>query len=82
MKLKEKLYAMKQESIATRPPELIGALLEQTEGLVKSGIADKAIKVGDLLPEFMLPDVTGNRVSSKVLLARGPLAISFYRGIW
>lgn len=55
MKLQEKLVAMKQESIATKPPELIGPLLQATKHLVKSGIADKAIKVGEALPEFILP---------------------------
>lgn len=82
MSLKETLAAMKQESIATKPPELIGPLLEETDTLVKTGIADKAIKVGEVLPEFILPDVKGRMVSSKEFLKKGPLAISFYRGIW
>jgi hypothetical protein len=82
MTLQEKLIAMKKETIATKPPELIGPLLQETENLVNSGIADKTVKVGDTLPEFTLPDVQGNPVSSKVLLEKGPLAISFYRGVW
>ncbi len=82
MKLQEKLIAMKNESIATKPPELITPLLRETENLVNTGIADKAIKVGETLPEFALPDVKGNLVRSKDLLANGPLAISFYRGVW
>ena len=82
MTLQEKLIAMKKESIATKPPELIGPLLQETENLVKSGIADKAIKVGKMLPKFLLPDVQGNLVSSKELLEKGPMAISFYRGVW
>lgn len=73
---------MKQESIATKPPELIGPLLQETEKLIKSGIADKAIKEGETMPEFTLPDVQDNLVSSKALLEKGPLAISFYRGVW
>jgi hypothetical protein len=82
MTLKEKLSAMKQESIATKPPELIGPLLQETEKLIKSGIADKAVKVGETLPGLTLPDVQGNLVNSKALLEKGPLAISFYRGVW
>lgn len=82
MKLKETLAAMKQESIATKPPELVGPLLEGTEALVKTGISGKAMKVGDTLPGFILPDVMGNLVSSKELLEKGPLGISFYRGVW
>ena len=82
MKLQEKLIAMKKESIATKPPELITPLLQGTEELVKSGIADKAIKIGETLPEFTLPDTKGNLIGSKDLLEKGPLAISFYRGVW
>lgn len=82
MKLQEKLTAMKKESIAGRPPEIVEILVGEVDNLVKSGIADKALKVGEVLPEFTLPDEQGNSVSSKDLLAKGPLAISFYRGVW
>ena len=82
MKLQEKLNAMKKESVATIPPELVAILLQATEELVQSGLANKAIKVGETLPEFVLPDEKGNLVSSKDLLAKGPLALSFYRGVW
>ena len=82
MKLQEKLNTMKKESAAGRPPEVVAVLVGEVEKLVQSGIADKAIKVGETLPEFTLPDEEGNLVSSKDLLAKGPLAISFYRGVW
>lgn len=82
MKLQEKLNAMKKESIAGKPPEVVAVLLQTTENLVKSGIADRAIKVGEKLPDFSLADERGSLVSSKDLLANGPLVIGFYRGIW
>ena len=82
MKLQEKLIAMKKESIVGRPPEVVEVLVGEIKKLVQSGIADNAIKTGEVLPEFTLPDEKGNLVSSKDLLARGPLAVSFYRGIW
>ncbi len=82
MRLQEKLNVMKKESKAGRPPETVASLLGEVEKLVKSGIADKAIKNGEILPEFNLPDEKGNLVSSKALLAQGPLAVSFYRGVW
>lgn len=82
MKLQEKLNAMKKESIAGRPPEVVAILLGEVEKLVESGIAGNALKVGEALPEFTLPDEKGNLVSSKDLIAKGPLAISFYRGVW
>jgi hypothetical protein len=82
MKLQEKLDAMKKESSATLPPEILATMAQATEDLIQSGIANKAIKIGETLPEFTLPDEKGNLVSSKNLLVKGPLAISFYRGIW
>lgn len=82
MKLQEKLDAMKKESIATKPPEQVKVLLTSTKQLVQSGIADRAIKVGDSWPDFSLPDEKENLVNSKELLERGPLAVTFYRGVW
>jgi peroxiredoxin len=40
------------------------------------------LKKGDKAPEFTLPDQTGTDVSSKELLHKGPLVVSFYRGLW
>jgi hypothetical protein len=82
MTLQEKLAAMKQESIASKPPEVIELLAAETKKLVLSRIADKAIKVSETLPEFILSDEQGNVFNSKNILGKGPLALSFYRGIW
>lgn len=48
----------------------------------QSGKLNMVPKVGDLAPSFVLPDDKGNMVSSEVLLQRGPLIVSFYRGDW
>ncbi len=82
MKLQETLDALKKESIAGKPPEIVATLVQGVEDLIQSGIANKAINTGDSLPEFSLPDEKGNLISSRELLAKGPLAISFYRGVW
>jgi peroxiredoxin len=34
------------------------------------------------VPDFSLPDPDGKQISSTELLLRGPLVISFYRGVW
>ena len=39
-------------------------------------------KVGTTAPEFTLPNLAGQPVSSRALLATGPLVVSFYRGKW
>lgn len=82
MKLQDRLSAMKQDSIATKPAEIIGPLLEETKKLIESGVADKAINVGETLPELALTDSAGEIIRSKNLLSKGPLIVTFYRGVW
>ncbi|MEI9986571.1 MAG: peroxiredoxin-like family protein [Aliidongia sp.] len=53
-----------------------------TAELIASGAARQALKIGDKAPAFTLKDPDGNDVSSTVLLAQGPLVVSFYRGVW
>src|SRR5271154_5787723 len=47
-----------------------------------AGTVNNALKVGQSVPEFTLPDAFGKEVSLKTLLAQGPVVISFYRGEW
>jgi len=37
---------------------------------------------GDLAPPFTLDDPEGHPVTSAALLSRGPLVVTFYRGVW
>ncbi len=53
-----------------------------TQSPIDSGQADDALNSGDTAPEFTLQDADGNSVSSRALLARGPLVATFYRGVW
>jgi peroxiredoxin len=55
--------------------------LRSIEEVRKSGQAP-GLTIGELIPEFVLPDAYGREVSSRELLDRGPLVISFYRGEW
>src|SRR5450432_531387 len=53
-----------------------------TAELIESAQAQRAKKAGDAASEFTLRDPDGKPVSSRDLLAKGPLVISFYRGVW
>jgi peroxiredoxin len=57
-------------------------LMDDMERVRRSGALDHALKVGQSAPEFTLPDAFGNVISLKTLLAKGPVAVSFYRGEW
>jgi peroxiredoxin len=81
--LQGKLDAFKHEfDTRLAPPEAVEGLHRSVVELIASGAEERALKVGDLAPEFTLPDADGNPVSSKVLLAKGPLVVTFYRGVW
>ncbi len=87
MTLQSRLDAFKADFEAGKPPynvpySVIETMHRATAELVTSGAAPKALKAGDTLPAFSLADPDGNPVSSTDLLARGPLVISFYRGVW
>ena len=45
-------------------------------------LAKRALQVGDRAPAFLLPSAEGRLVASADLLAKGPLAVSFFRGGW
>jgi len=64
------------------PTAVIETMHLATADLITSGAAARALKSGDKAPAFILQDPDGATVSSTDLLARGPLVISFYRGVW
>jgi peroxiredoxin len=87
MTLQAKLDAFKADFEAGKPPynvppSVIATMRRATAELIASGAAGKALKAGDKAPAFALNDPDGNPVSSAALLAKGPLVVSFYRGVW
>ena len=78
--LQGKLDALKAEfETNLAPAPVVEAMHRATDELIASGAQDKALKAGDAAPEFTLPDADGKDVSSKALLAKGPLVVTFYR---
>jgi peroxiredoxin len=87
MSLQAKLDAFKADFEAGKPPysvprSVVEVMHRATAELKASGAAERAKKVGDKAPAFSLRDPEGKVVSSQDLLARGPLIVSFYRGVW
>lgn len=87
MSLQDKLNAFKADFKGGKPPynappEIHPIMERATAELIASGQASRAIKAGDRAPSFTLRDQDGNAVSSAELLRRGPLVITFYRGVW
>lgn len=87
MTLQAKLDAFKADFQSGKPPynappQVHSTMKKATDALIASGQAERALKAGDKAPEFTLQDPDGNPVSSVELLAKGPLVLSFYRGVW
>jgi peroxiredoxin len=87
MALQDRLDAFKADFVSGRLPfkpsqDRLARMKRATDELIESGQAQRARKAGDMAPEFTLLDPDGKPVSSRDLLARGPLVISFYRGVW
>ena len=82
MTLQAKLDAYKAEPKPHVLPEFRPIIGGAIRSLIESGQAGRALKTGDKAPMFTLPDPSGNLLSLNELLARGPLVLSFYRGVW
>lgn len=87
MTLQAKLDAFKADFEAGKPPynvppSVIATMHRATAELIASGAPALALKAGDKAPAFVLNDPEGQPVASRDLLAKGPLVVSFYRGVW
>lgn len=83
MSLQDKLDAFKADFETNIAPAAAVAIIHKTTAeLIASGAADRALKAGDRAPDVALPDADGKIVRLSNLLASGPVAISFYRGVW
>jgi hypothetical protein len=63
-------------------PEALAIMHRATDDLRHSDIMERVLTIGDHAPEFALPNAHGQIVSSAKLLKKGPLVVSFYRGVW
>jgi AhpC/TSA family len=84
MRLQAKLNELKQNFLSSGrvSPEMIAIMTRGTDQLRNSGILQRVLKPGDKAPSFELPNQDGKAVSSAALLAKGPLVLSFFRGVW
>lgn len=82
MNLQETLRRYKA-GVLSRLSAAEAAIMEKaTEDLIRSGLVERAKKIGDQAPDFILSDAGGELVRLADLLARGPVVVTFYRGTW
>lgn len=64
------------------PADFTRLMDKATAELIESKLADQVVGVGSEAPGFSLPNATGQQVTLSQMLTRGPVVISFYRGVW
>jgi peroxiredoxin len=78
MSLKETLDALR-EAMSEDAMVAYKEILQRFDSQI---LGKRALRVGDLMPEFVLPNAEGKLISSAQLLSEQSLIISFYRGSW
>ena len=83
MSLQDKLDAFKADFETNQAPAAaVEAFHRSNQDLIDRGLADQALKAGDTAPDFSLKDSSGKDVSLRDALAKGPVVLTFYRGVW
>lgn len=82
MSLEEKLAAVRQATANRLSAERRRTIAETIERNRMLQLVEQSLRVGDVLPDFSLPDARGRIVTSGALLDRGPLVVAFFRGDW
>ena len=80
--VKRELEAFQKEIATKAPAERLKAYEEGIDQVKKSGVLEKALKVGDKAPDFELPNASGKTVKLSALLEKGPVVVTWYRGAW
>lgn len=76
------LAALRAHYAVAMPADIAAAMKRADADLAASDIVDRALKAGQLAPDFTLPDHEGKPVSLSRVLRGGPVILTFYRGGW
>ena len=82
MTLNSLLTAMSQDFVAKADPAIVKIMLASRQQLEDSKLHELALATGEVMTDFVLRDATNNDFSSREARAKGPLVLSWYRGIW
>ncbi|OVE77778.1 alkyl hydroperoxide reductase [bacterium F11] len=82
MNLQDQLDHKKDEVLAQLSDDVKEKMTNFAFKLGQSGIVEKSLGLGQKIPPFSLPNVSGKPVNIQDLLNQGPVVLSFYRGAW
>jgi peroxiredoxin len=80
--ISEQAAEISAASAARMAPQVAQVFAEEQQGWRDHGAPEDAVRAGDLLADFTLPDATGTPVSLSELVGDGPAVLVFYRGGW
>lgn len=82
MTLQQELMKFRSEFLAKFPPEKAAIMSAATDALEIDLSRRDLLSVGDIAPDFSLPNASGEVVTLTELLQNGPVILTFYRGGW
>lgn len=82
MTLTEQLHATRNMTMSRMPQSIIQTFENGIEDIRANGLVDKALKVGDNLPDFSLLNIYGSPTKSGHVHNSEFLVLNFYRGGW
>ena len=80
--LQEQIDAFQKDLLPKIPKEILETFGKTTTDLVRSGIAERSLHVGEKVPDFTLANAHGQQVRFFEILKQGPAVVTFYRGGW
>ncbi|TPV92946.1 MAG: AhpC/TSA family protein [Myxococcales bacterium FL481] len=82
MSLQDELDQLRERVEGNLPPPSLKVVREAIAALKRAGIEAGVVKVGETAPAFALPNQDGRSRALDEALRRGPLVLTFYRGVW
>ena len=80
--LKENIDAYNAAKQERLPAEILDTMAQSTEDLKLEGIEKRALRAGDRMPDFALPNQHGETRQLSDYLSRSPVVLNIYRGGW
>jgi peroxiredoxin len=80
--LKAAIDAYNAKKMEQVPADVLAVMAGATRGLKAADIEGRALRTGDVMPDFTLPNQNGERRTLSEYLATSPVVLNIYRGGW
>lgn len=80
--LKLQIEELNENLAQQLPTEVLEVFSKSIQDLKAKNIEEKSISIGNLFPDFSLPNTNDETVQLKELLKNGKVIVAFFRGSW